>query len=527
MRNLQCPGRSPVYARRAAIATSHPLASQAGLAILKSGGNAVDAAIAACAVMCVVEPAMTGIGGDCFALYAPKGATKPIAINGSGRTPAAATLEKLTELGVRSEIPLHSPHAVTVPGAVAAWAKLIEDHGSKSFAEILQQAIEFAEQGYVVQSRVAFDWLNEAEALAADPASAKNLLVGGKAPTAGMVHKQPLLAETLKKIAAGGRDAFYKGEVARDMVAKLNSLGGLHTMEDFAAAEADYVEPIRSGYKGYDIYECPPNGQGICALMILNILAGFDMKALGEADRVHVIAEATKIGYHQRDRYVADPGFADIPVEWMLGEEHTARMRAMVDMNKAGNFADSDFPLHRDTIYLSCVDELGNAISFINSLFSGFGSTIMAPESGILLHSRGNSFHLKEGHPNCIAPRKRPMHTITPGYVFKNGTAIAPFGVMGGQYQSTGQANFISNVVDLGHDIQEAMDAPRSFATEGILQVESGFKPETCIALEAKGHKLDRVEKPIGGSQCVWRDPETGVLQAGSDPRKDGHATGY
>ena len=224
---------------------------------------------------------------------------------------------------------------MTVPGAIAAWAKLAEDHGSKSFAEILQPAIEFAEQGYVVHSRVAFDWLNEAEALAADPVCAENLLVGGKAPTAGTVHKQPLLAQSLKKIAAGGRDAFYKGEIARDMVAKLKSLGGLHSLEDFAAA-GQHVDPIRSGYKGYDIYECPPNGQGICALMILNILAGFDMKALNEADRVHVIAEATKIAYHQRDRYVADPAFADVPVEWMLGEEHTVRMWAMVDMDKAG-----------------------------------------------------------------------------------------------------------------------------------------------------------------------------------------------
>ncbi len=485
MRNFQLPGRSPVFARRAAIATSHPLATQAGLSILKSGGNAVDAAIAACAVMCVVEPAMTGIGGDCFALYAPKGASKPIALNGSGKAPAAATLAKLNELGLKDEIPLHSPHAVTVPGAIAAWAKLIEDHQPR----------------------------------ATPPKPAP--------PKAGTIHSQPLLAETLKKIAAGGRDAFYKGEVAEDMVAKLNSLGGLHTMDDFAAADVEYVEPIRTDYKGYDIYEIPPNGQGICALMILNILAGFDMKSLSEADRVHVIAEATKIGYHQRDRYVADQKFSDVPVEWMLGEEHTAQMRAMVDMDKAGNFEDSDFPLHRDTIYLSCIDEQGNAISFINSLFSGFGSTIMAPKSGVMLHSRGNSFHLKEGHPNCIEPRKRPMHTIIPGFVYKNGTAVAPFGVMGGQYQSTGQANFISNVVDLGHDIQEAMDAPRSFATEGVLQVESTFAPETYTALETKGHTLERLDKATGGSQCVWRDPETGVLQAGSDPRKDGMAIGY
>ncbi|MBO6560086.1 MAG: gamma-glutamyltransferase [Nisaea sp.] len=528
MRNLQLPGRSPVFARNAAIATSHPLATAAGLSILKSGGNAVDAAIAACAVMCVVEPAMTGIGGDCFALYAPKGASKPIALNGSGKAPKAATLAKLQELGIKDEIPLHSPHAVTVPGAIAAWSKLLADHGSKSFAEILAPAIEYAEQGYVVHSRVAFDWEGDAAELAADPDSARIMLVDGKAPKAGSVHRQPELAETLKKIAAGGRDAFYTGEVAEDMVAKLNSVGGLHTMDDFAAADAEYVEPIKTNYRGYDIYECPPNGQGICALMILNILAGFDVASLNEADRVHLIAEATKIGYNQRNAYVADPKFSNVPVEWMLGDEHTAQMRAMVDMKKAGNFKDSDFPVHRDTIYLSCIDEQGNAISFINSLFSGFGSMIMAPKSGVMLHSRGNSFHVKEGHPNCIEPRKRPMHTIIPGFAFKNGTPVAPFGVMGGQYQSTGQANFISNVVDRGLDVQEAMDAPRSFATtEGVLQVECTFEEATYATLEARGHTLERVDKPIGGSQCVWRDPETGILQAGSDPRKDGHASGY
>lgn len=527
MRNLQLPGRSPVFARNAAIATSHPLATEAGLSILKSGGNAVDAAIAACAVMCVAEPAMTGIGGDCFALYAPKGASKPIALNGSGKAPQAATLEKLRELGVTDELPLHSPHSVTVPGAIAAWTKLLADHGSKTFAEILKPAIDAAENGYIVQSRVAFDWKAEEEALAADPDTARVMLVDGKAPHAGTIHRQPELAETLKKIAAGGRDAFYTGEVAEDMVAKLNARGGLHTMEDFAAADAEYVEPIRANYRGYDIFECPPNGQGVCALMIMNILAGFDVASLSEADRVHLFAEATKIGYNQRDAYVADPKYSKVPVEWMLGEEHTQQMRAMVDMDKAGNFADSDFPVHRDTVYLSCIDADGNAISFINSLFSGFGSMIVAPKSGVLLHSRGNSFHVKDGHPNCIAPRKRPMHTIIPGFVYKNGTPVAPFGVMGGQYQSTGQSNFISNVVDLGHDIQEAMDAPRSFATEGILQVECNFAPETYAALEAKGHKLERMEKPIGGSQCVWRDPETGVLQAGSDPRKDGMAIGY
>lgn len=528
MRNFQLPGRSPVYMRNAAIATSHPLASAAGLEVLQSGGNAVDAAIAACAVMCVVEPAMTGIGGDCFALYVPKGASKPIAMNGSGKAPAAATAAKLKSLGLVDEIPLHSPHAITVPGAIAAWSKLVADHGTRPLGDLLKYAIRYAEEGYVVHPRVALDWQVEEAALAADPVTSKVMLVNGKAPKAGTVHRQPQLAETLKKIAKEGRDGFYKGSVAEDIVSHLNSRGGLHTLDDFAAADAEYVEPIKTNYRGYDIYECPPNGQGICALMILNILAGYDVASLGEADRVHLLAEATKIAYHQRNQYVADPKFSKVPVDWMLGAEHTAQMRAMVDMKKAGNFHDSDFPVHRDTIYLSCVDAKGNAISFINSLFSGFGSTIMAPKSGVMLHSRGNSFRLKEGHPNCIEPRKRPMHTIIPGFVMKDGKAVAPFGVMGGQYQSTGQANFISNVVDRGLDIQEAMDQPRSFSSlEGFLQVECHFQPETYAALEARGHKLERVDKPMGGSQCVWIDGETGVLIAGSDPRKDGMAIGF
>ncbi|MCR9176864.1 MAG: gamma-glutamyltransferase [Alphaproteobacteria bacterium] len=527
MRDLHLPGRSPVYAPNACIATSHPLASQAGLEMLKSGGNAIDAAITACAVMCVVEPHMTGIGGDCFALVAPKGASKPFALNGSGKAPMAATLDWFKENGITELKGTGDPHTVTIPGAIAGWAALLERFGSKTFAEVLAPAIAYAEGGYPIAPRVGADWEDEVERLSAHPVSRATMLVDGKAPEIGSLHHQPKLAGTLRKIAAQGRDGFYKGSVADDIVTHLQSLGGLHTMDDFAAASADWVEPISANYKGYDIHECPPNGQGICALIIIKILEKHDIASLSEVDRVHLIAEATKLGYATRDRYISDPSQVAVPVDWLLSDAHVSQLNAMIDMTKAGAFAESDFPVHKDTIYLSCVDADGTSISFINSLFSGFGSAIMAPESGVMLHNRGQSFNLIEGHVNAIAPGKRPMHTIIPGMLSKDGTILGPFGVMGGQYQSTGHASFLTNVIDFGMDPQEAMDAPRSFALKGELQVERTLAPETYAALEARGHVLKHMDKPIGGSQAVMIDPDTGVLTGASDPRKDGCALGY
>lgn len=527
MRDLHRPGRSPVYAPNAAIATSHPLASQAGLDVLKAGGTAADAAVAACAVLCVVEPHMTGIGGDCFALIAPKGSGDVQALNGSGRAPSAATIgwykdKGITELGLTAD-----PHAVTVPGAVGAWATLLEKFGRKGFDELLAPAIEYAEEGYPIAPRVGADWLDDAERLAQHPVSRAVMLPGGKAPAIGSRHTQPKLAATLRRIASGGRDAFYTGPVAEDIVGHLRSLGGLHTVEDFAGAQPEWVTPIKTGFHGQDVFECPPNGQGICALMILNILSRHDLNSLSETDRVHLIAEATKLGYAERDRYVGDPAQVDVPVDWLLSDAHTDALDTMIDPDKAGVFADSDFPVHKDTVYLSCVDAEGTAISFINSLFSGFGSCIMAPESGVMMHNRGRSFRLVEGHANAIAPNKRPMHTIIPGMLVKDGMASGAFGVMGGQYQSTGQATFLSNMLVRGMDPQEAMDDSRSFATEGTLQVENTFKPETYAALEAKGHTLTHMGKPIGGSQAVIIDRANGVLIGASDPRKDGCALGY
>jgi gamma-glutamyltranspeptidase / glutathione hydrolase len=526
MRNLQRPGRSPVIAPEAMIATSHPLASQVGIDIMKSGGNAVDAAIAACATLCVIEPAMTGIGGDCFVLYTPAGAAKPIAMNGSGRAPLAASVEALRDCGVE-EITVQSPHAVTIPGAIAAWTKLNADHGRKSMDELLAPAAGYAENGFPVAHRVGSDWQGLIPKLLADPVSAEQMTVGGNAPAIGSIFKQPNLAATLRKIGREGRDAFYLGEVAEDIVDRLRAMGGLHTMDDFASAEAEYVTPIETTYNGHNVFECPPNGQGICALMVMNILSRHDITAMSEADRVHLLAEATKLAYHQRDRHITDPGFADIPIDWLLSDAHAASLDTMIDPTKAGNFHGSDFPNHTDTTYLCCVDRDGNAISFINSLFAGFGSGIMAPNSGVMLQNRGSSFRVDPDHINRIEGGKRPMHTIIPGMVMRGGKAIAPFGVMGGQYQSTGHGNFLSHVLDRGLDIQEAMDAPRSFAIGGVLQVEDHFATETYAELERRGHDLEHVDTPLGGSQCVWIDHENGTLIGASDPRKDGCALGY
>lgn len=527
MRDLHRPGRSPVYAPNAAIATSHPLATQAGLDVLKAGGTAADAAVAACAVMCVVEPAMTGIGGDCFALIAPKGSGEIVALNGSGRAPAAAEIGWYLERGIKEIGLTADPHAVTVPGAVSAWAALLERFGRKGFAELLAPAIRYAEEGYPVAPRVGTDWIEDTPRLLQHAVSREVMLVNGKAPAIGTRHRQPRLAATLRRIAEKGRDGFYTGPVAEDIVGELRSLGGLHTVEDFAAAAPEWVEPIRTTYRGHDIYECPPNGQGICALMILNILSGYDVAGLSQVDRVHLLAEATKLAYAQRDRYVSDPRKVKVPAEWLLSAEHADGLRAMIDPKRAGAFRQSDFPVHRDTIYMCAVDADGTAVSFINSLFSGFGSCIMAPQSGVMLQNRGRSFRIEEGHANAIAPGKRPMHTIIPGMVVKDGRAVAPFGVMGGQYQSTGHANFISNILDLGMDVQEAMDAPRSFALAGKLQVENTFPAETLAALETRGHVLEHMERPLGGSQAVWIDHANGCLIAGSDPRKDGCAMGF
>ncbi len=526
MRSFQRPGRSPVYAEHAVIATSHPLASEVGLSVLKAGGNAVDAALAAVATLCVVEPAMTGIGGDCFALYLPAGAARPIALNGSGRAPAAADPAWYADQGI-TKIDRFTPHAVTVPGAVAAWELLNRDHGRTPLADLLAPAIAYARDGFPIYPRVYNDWVLNEGILRADAVAGEVLLVNGSAPALGGKFRQPRLADSLAAIAREGRDGFYTGAVAEDIVARLRGLGGLHTLDDFASASAEYVDPIQGRFAGHDVFECPPNGQGLCALMIMNILDGYDWPSLSEVDQVHILAEAAKLGYHQRDAYIGDPAQVDVPVERLLSTAHGDRLRAMIDPARAGIFHPSDFPTHPDTVYLAVVDADGNAISFINSIFSSFGSTIMAPGSGVLLHNRGEAFNLTAGHANCIAPGKRPMHTIIPGFLMKDGKPVGPFGVMGGQYQSVGQSAFLTNLLRLGMDPQAALDAPRSFAYAGGLQMEETFSPESYVALGHRGHLIERMNIGIGGGQAVIFDHANGMLIGGSDPRKDGAAIGY
>ncbi|SEG81863.1 gamma-glutamyltransferase family protein [Bosea lathyri] len=519
------PGRAPLIAGNAAIATSHPLATAAGLDILGAGGNAVDAAIAAVAVQCVADPLMTGIGGDCFVLYQPAGG-EVVGLNGSGRAPAAATVERLLSLGV-NEIGQTSPHSVTVPGAIAAWSKLHRDYGRLPLSRLFERAIDYSETGYPVAARVACDWAGEVDLLARTAGATATFLPGGRAPKQGERHHQPLLGQRLREIGRDGAAAFYTGKTAQSLVAYLNGLGGLHTLEDFAEAQdgADYATPVSASYRGYEVVECAPNGQGIIALMILKILEGFDIAALSPVDRIHLHAEATKLAYHHRDAYLADPAFCPEPMS-MLSDEIIDILRARIRLDRASTPVLWSEPEHKDTIYLCVVDRDGNAISFINSIFDGFGSGHVDPTTGVLLHSRGSSFRIIKGHPNAIAPRKRPLHTIIPGLLRKDGQVAMPFGVMGGHYQAAGHAQFLSNMLDLGLDIQQAMDAPRSFAHGGVLEVEPTIPEADLAELVRRGHVLKPRQLPLGGSQAIWIDRANRTLIAGSDQRKDGCALG-
>jgi len=537
MRDFALPGRSPVYATQAAVATSHSLASQVAIDVLKQGGNAVDAAIAAVALLGLLEPQMTGVGGDCFALYLPKGHSQPLALNGSGRAPQAAHQHWYAERGI-DRIDPYSAHAVTTPGAVAAWCRLLTDHGTRSIAELLQPAIHYAEHGVPVAPRVAFDWARDAHLLR-DPISAATFLVNGQAPTAGTVHRQPRMAETLRAIAKDGAAGFYQGWVAQDMVDTLRARGGLHTLDDLAATQPEYVTPIHTSYRGHDIYECPPNGQGLGVLMMLNVLAGFDLAAQGpctEADRIHLLAEVSKLAYAHRDALFADTDHAPVPVVQLLSNEWAQRQRDAIGLEAChtptiwpttSSSAWPEAAEHKDTVYLCVIDRDGNAISLINSIFHPFGSTITAPKSGVLLQNRGAGFSLQAGHPNVIAPGKRPLHTIIPGMAMKHGQLVGPFGVMGGQYQASGHVALLSNLLDRGLNPQAALDAPRSFSFGGELDLESGYGTAIEAELTRRGHRIVRTGQPIGGGQLIWLDHPKGVMVAGSDPRKDGCALGY
>jgi len=511
-------------------ATSHALATLAAVEALRDGGNAVDAAITACAVQCVVEAGSTGIGGDCFVLLSRGGSPDVIAYNGSGRTPMAATAEWCERQGVTA-IERHSPHAVTVPGAVEAWARLIADHGRRPLAAALAPAIALARDGYAISPRVAHDIGKQRDLLRRDPTAMRTFLSDGEAPAVGDVQRQPELAQTLEAIGREGPAAFYRGAIAADMVAYLRDLGGLHTADDFARAEGEYTTPITTKFCGRTIYECPPNGQGIVALMILNILSRFDVKPDPlDVDNLHIEIEATRLAYAARDAFLADPAFAETPVEHLLSERLADDLAPKIDLSRAiddlPTFAAAE---HRDTVYIAVVDQERNAVSFINSLFHSYGSGLISPKSGVLFHNRGQSFSLAPGHPNRIGPGKRPMHTIIPGMVAEQGRVTMPFGVMGGHYQAMGHAHLLSKLFIHRLDLQTAIDLPRLFPLPGskTVEMEARLRERHGEALAARGFTVRPPNWAIGGAQAISIDWRRGTLIGGSDSRKDGCALGF
>ena len=527
MRNLELPGRSPVHSTQGMAATSHTLSTGVALDILKDGGNALDAAIAACAVQCVVEPGSTGIGGDNFCLYSKQGTDDIIGFNGSGRAPAAASLDKLRSLGVE-KLTRTSPHSVIVPGAVDAWCRLNADHGSMPLAKLLEPAIELARKGYPVSSRVHVDWTMNAGILAANENAARIFL---PVPEVGALHRQPELADALELIGREGRRAFYEGDMAVDMVSTLKELGGVHELSDFKSAAGEYVTPISTTFRGKTVHECPPNGQGVTALLLLNMFENgpTDVPLLSK-ERIHFELEACRRAYANRDIYLADPASSEVPVDEITDKAFSKSLCADIDPEKAVPPSDIiHLPKHRDTVYISVVDKDRNCCSFINTLFWGWGSGITTPKFGIVMTNRGEGFVMEEGHPNCIAPGKRPLHTIIPGMVTDNGRVELCFGVMGGEYQAMGHAQFLSRYYDFGLDIQQAQDEAR-FMVDPFTQkaeIESPVDRETFDLLKAKGHDIARSKRPIGGSQVIAINWQTGVLTGGSDPRKDGCALGY
>ncbi|MGI9433883.1 MAG: gamma-glutamyltransferase [Geminicoccaceae bacterium] len=529
MRDLERPGRSPVHAPEGMACTSHPLASQTAIDVLKSGGNALDAAVAACAVQCVVEPGSTGIGGDCFCLYAPEGSADIIAFNGSGKAPASASVDWYRSNGF-SQIERNTPHSVTIPGAVDAWATLLRDHGRKSLGDLLQPAIAYAKRGYPIASRVHTDFASAAPLLRKDEAAARIFLPGGRVPDVGEMHRQPELAATMEKIAEGGAEAFYGGEVADDILTCLQARGGLHTQGDFAAVKGDYVLPISTEFRGHRVHECPPNGQGVIALLLLNVMSSLQT---GDhpitVERIHQELEACRLAYRARTLYVGDPAFGDLPIDELLSPVYAGQLRDAIDPTRANHKPEAEIPAHEDTVYITVVDKDRNACSFINTLFAGFGSGLVAPRSGVVLHNRGCGFTLDPSSPNRIEGGKRPLHTIIPGMITKEDRVVMSFGVMGGQYQSMGHMQFLTRYFDYGMDIQEAMDRPRFMVDPftGDVEIESAVPEAICEELGRLGHRLRAPAKPIGGSQAIWIDWQQNVLTGGSDPRKDGAAIGY
>ncbi len=527
--------RSAVIARHGMVATSQPLAAMAGLRTLMEGGNAADAAVTTAAMLNVVEPMSTGIGGDCFALIYDARTRQTTALNGSGRAPAAFTLAEAQRIGLKT-IPLTGPLPVTVPGTVSGWQALLERFGTMSLAQCLAPAIAAAEEGFPVSERISAGWRNSEDKLSKDEEAARVYL---PPPRPGEIHSQPHLARTLRTIGQGGAEAYYRGPLAGKIAACVQSKGGYLTVDDLAAHAATWEVPVSAGYHGVEVVEHPPNGQGLAALEALNILEGFDLASMEyySIERWHLAVEAMRLAMVDAGRYVADPAVVPVPVDALLSKDYAARRREALLPGRALDLASPGeperLPAHQDTVYLTAVDGQGNAVSLINSLYHGFGSGLVVPGTGICLQDRGACFSLQPGHPNVLAGGKRPYHTIIPAMAFREGRLWLSFGVMGGFMQPQGHVQVAMNMVDYGMDPQVALDAPRFRVDEHggpAVAVEGEVPLTTRQGLAAMGHDVQTdaaLAGGFGGGQVIAVDPETGVLWGGSDPRKDGCAVGF
>ncbi|SFR36450.1 gamma-glutamyltransferase family protein [Litoreibacter janthinus] len=526
MRDFHQPGRSTVFASNGMCATSHPLAAKVAVQMLEAGGNAVDAAIAGAVLLGLCEPQMTGIGGDCFVLLHEPGSKDVVALNGSGRAPAGLSAMEMRGKKMTA-VPVDTPEAVTIPGAIDAFCQLSKDYGKLGLKVALAPSIYYANAGVPVSPRTSFDW--ELAATAPKGAASRFYLLDGKAPQPGQVFRAPEQAEVLRRIAEQGRNGFYEGEVAEDMVASLQAAGGCHTLDDFAATKCDYTKPVSGDYKGTELVEHPPNGQGATAILMNNILSAFDLPSMDPfgSERAHIEAEAAKLAYDARNRFIADADHT-ARLDHMLSAETAKRLARLIDPKKAiDNAHRLTEQVHKDTIYITVVDKDLMSVSLIYSIFHSFGSGIASDKFGVLFQNRGAGFTLEEGHPNEAGGGKRPMHTIIPGMLRQAGEVVMPFGVMGGAYQPNGHARFVTNLVDFDMHPQAAIDAPRCFSDAGEMKVERGYSDAVRQELSDLGHNVSIPEGPIGGAQAIFIDRKNGVLHGASDPRKDGCALGY
>jgi len=532
--------RSEVIAQHGMACTSQPLASQVALDVLKAGGNAIDAAIAANAVLGLVEPVSNGIGGDLFAIVWDAETNRLYGLNASGRSPQSLSLDYFKEKEYK-KIPSYGPLPVSVPGCVDGWFELHERFGSMDMDQILKPAIRYAKEGFPVSELIAYYWAGNARSLSRYPNVSEVYMPGGEAPAKGEIFKNLYLANTLELIAQGGRDAFYKGEIARIIDAFMKEQGGFLSYEDMAMHTSEWVEPVSSNYRGYDVWELPPNGQGIAALQILNILEGYDVASMGfgSSEYIHRFVEAKKLAFEDRAKYYADPAFNDLPVEELISKEYAAKRRELIRPGRASRNLDAGEVEHGNTIYMTVADEKGNMVSLIQSNYRGMGSGMCPPGLGFILQDRGELFTLEEGHFNVYEPGKRPFHTIIPAFITKDGTPWMSFGVMGGSMQPQGHAQIVVNMIDFGMNLQEAGDAPRirhdgssqptgsKMTDGGVVNLESGIPYEAIRELVQKGHHVKYSVGGYGGYQAILRDDKNGVYFGASESRKDGQAAGY